>query len=208
VTGSPHGARPPCGGSPGAPCTGECNGVDRVGCSYPDTNTACGEVTCADGKETAQRCNGSGECGIASTQDCAPYACGEGACKTSCETDADCAAGAGLCHPTGECVASSTPFCADEATLRGPGDEVTPCHPFKCQNDRCDTQCATSEDCASGAICYPRINICGPPESAEDEGCGCRTAKARQNAPAGLLLWAFGLALGLRRIGRRGGVKR
>jgi MYXO-CTERM domain-containing protein len=122
----PHGNRKACTGS--APCVGTCNGHLTTECTYPN-NTSCGStVGCSDGGETAQRCNGFGDCVELPTKTCAPFVCGAGECKTSCETDSDCAFGY-TCHPKSGCVLANQPACVDgsdrgcPSPAAAPGDE-------------------------------------------------------------------------------------
>jgi len=109
VTGTPHGSRTACTGSD--PCLGECNGVARDICIYPDSTTTCGDGTssCSDGSETENRCNGIGAC-VPTPTPCAPFACGDTACNTRCKKDADCSPDA-TCQ-SGTCVLGSS-ACGD-----------------------------------------------------------------------------------------------
>jgi MYXO-CTERM domain-containing protein len=110
ITGAPHGNRAPCTGTP--PCRGTCNGRLAETCDYPRFEVSCGsEVGCADGGPTAQKCNGYGECANIPSASCTPFACSEGACRTTCEKDSDCAF-ASVCKDA-KCVYKSGSQCPD-----------------------------------------------------------------------------------------------
>jgi Stigma-specific protein, Stig1 len=77
-------AQPPCG------MTGDCVGGQ---CAFASTATVCRPATCVGSTalQGAATCDGQGTCPPSTTQDCTPYTCADGACRTSCTTDADCA---------------------------------------------------------------------------------------------------------------------
>lgn len=72
--------------------TGQCNGAGA--CQLYASGTACGSPVCQGTILKAQTCDGLGMC-LPSTmgQDCAPYACTNGACQGACTMNADCASG-------------------------------------------------------------------------------------------------------------------
>ena len=73
----------------GSTCGGACrNGA----CAFPGAETACGPApTCADGMATSRgRCDGEGGCTSGETTTCAPYRCGNSACRETCGNDDDC----------------------------------------------------------------------------------------------------------------------
>src|SRR5581483_6065448 len=81
-----------------------CNGIATQSCTYPDNTVSCTSASCSNGKATlAAGCNGAGACPAPVQVDCAPYACGASACKTSCAADDDCVAAdwcqSGACAP-------------------------------------------------------------------------------------------------------------
>jgi hypothetical protein len=56
--------------------------------------TQCGLESCSGTLYTSGRsCDGTGVCREATVIDCAPYLCGENACRTACESNAECATG-------------------------------------------------------------------------------------------------------------------
>jgi hypothetical protein len=115
VTGPPHGNRTACNGTP--PCGGTCNGRLTDTCSYPSGSSCGTEVGCADGGVTAQECNGFGDCANLPTTTCRPFVCAGGACKTSCDSDADCAFGY-HCDKKSGCVLVTAPTCAAAAAAK------------------------------------------------------------------------------------------
>jgi len=68
---------------------GSCNGSGA--CRMYGAGTQCVAATCTGSTLTSARtCNGTGTCQAATTSSCMAYACGTGACKTTCTTTADC----------------------------------------------------------------------------------------------------------------------
>ncbi|HEY3359006.1 MAG TPA: thrombospondin type 3 repeat-containing protein [Polyangia bacterium] len=105
VTGAPRGDRAACSGG-GGTCGGRCDGVTRLACTAPGSETPCGAATCAGGVETPRgACDGAGACAPGAAHGCAPYACGATTCLTSCSGPAECAADAvcraGACEGDG-----------------------------------------------------------------------------------------------------------
>jgi len=75
---------------------GTCNGSGA--CKFYPAGTECAAATCpsATSENPADTCNGSGTCSVAAEKACAPgYLCAGGACKTSCNGNADCNTAAG-----------------------------------------------------------------------------------------------------------------
>lgn len=70
-------------------CAGACDGA--TACEFPGVDVPCGSASCTAGSASASFCDGAGTCKETAT-DCAPYVCGDNACKTECATKADCAA--------------------------------------------------------------------------------------------------------------------
>jgi len=89
--GQPRAGHGSCGGT--GQCAGSCGG-NPVACSYP-TTTTCAAATCSSPTTArlAAQCTTSGTCPAQATQNCFPFACSGGACKTSCTSNADCATG-------------------------------------------------------------------------------------------------------------------
>jgi len=92
----------PSGDDPLSQCTdegamtcgsdGSCDGAGA--CRLYSGATTCAAATCAVSTATpARTCNGAGICLMALPVSCAPYLCGgDGACRTSCASSADCLA--------------------------------------------------------------------------------------------------------------------
>ncbi len=69
--------------------TGACNGAGA--CALAATSVTCAPATCSGTTYTpASFCSGTGSCTPAGTSSCAPYVCGAGSCKTTCNLDTDC----------------------------------------------------------------------------------------------------------------------
>jgi len=148
VTGAPRGTRTACAGT-GTACGGTCNGTDRTACTFPSTTTTCRPASCSDGVATlAASCDGMGACTAASSSPCAPYACGESGCATSCTSNEDCAPGnlcmngmctglrpnGGMCGAAGECQSGN---CVDGI----------------CCNTACNGQCEACDVAGSLGTC-------------------------------------------------------
>jgi hypothetical protein len=107
VIGAPAGARPACGGKDD--CQGHCGGFDGNACVFPGSETFCSPASCAEGAATsATACGGYGACTLPTITPCAPYSCIDGACKTFCSADADCASG--LTCQYGKCAMPPHPL--------------------------------------------------------------------------------------------------
>jgi len=119
----PVGADPrndcPDDGITGCMRNGFCDGTGL--CAVYGTGTICKAQACAASTVTqASRCDGDGECTPGNSDSCGQYLCGgDGKCRSSCATAADCVAGAacvnGSCGPKppgaactagGECASS------------------------------------------------------------------------------------------------------
>jgi hypothetical protein len=96
TTGQPHGSRPACNGAgvPNNSCAGSCDGAFPGKCDY--STSQCRPQSCYDAtNETlAANCDGNGSCPTLQTMSCGAFICSGAACKTSCQTASDCAAGA------------------------------------------------------------------------------------------------------------------
>jgi len=155
----------------------------------------CVPWSCSNGEATlASRCDGSGHCVDWGTESCEPFACGEGACETSCSSDADCLQPFRCDVQSGSCVA--VPECHDYLVIV-PNGAPTACSPYRCTDDgqcihRCQstTDCVDGYRCASNGDCVP-AGAMGADEA--DSGCAC----AQVPPPAGRTwtLLLAGLAL-------------
>ncbi len=169
VTGAPHGVRRACGGS--GVCAGTCDGSTRATCTFPNDQTMCGMPSCTAGVQTSvATCDGRGTCLPPSMRDCGRYACGPSACRTSCDTDVECAAGSycreGMCvvrQPNGG-ACTTTSQCASGNCVDG-----------VCCNTACDGQCEACDNSGSVGTCSPTM---GAPH-------GSRPACAGMGACAG-----------------------
>jgi uncharacterized protein (TIGR03382 family) len=144
VTGAPMGTRAACAGS--GTCAGACDGSNPKACSYP--TSACRAASCSGGTATAAAiCDGKGACPSPVPTTCAPFACGDTACRTLCAIDADCAP-ADYCDALGQCAARNLP-----GASCGSNDECLSnfCVDGVCCDRACNGQC---EACASGT-CTP-----------------------------------------------------
>ena len=151
VSGAPHAARRACGGS--GVCAGTCDGSNRATCTFPNDQAMCGMPSCTAGTETTvATCDGLGTCATPRMRDCGRYACGPTACRTSCDTDVECAAGnycrEGMCVPRqpngGACT--MTAECASGNCVDG-----------VCCNTACDGQCEACDNSGSVGTCSPTM---------------------------------------------------
>jgi uncharacterized protein (TIGR03382 family) len=150
VRGAPHSPRAACVGT--GVCAGTCDGTVRNACAYPNDQTQCGMPSCVAGRETpAAVCDGRGMCNMTSTaRDCGRYACSGTACRTSCDTDIECASGNfcrdGVCTPRlpngGRCT--TTGQCASGNCVDG-----------VCCNVACEGQCEACDVEGSVGTCSP-----------------------------------------------------
>jgi hypothetical protein len=199
VTDAPHGNRPPCAGE-GPPCQGTCDGQVVDACVYP-AGSEC-DRTCEDGEQTVSTCDGQGACVRGTPDPCDEFVCDEETllCKSSCDSDADCADGLscwadGTCGPSARCTSDRS------GSVTAPHGDLENCRPYVCENGRCKTSCVSSDDCAAPNACDPRQHCVRA--SRDEGGCGCRTARGRdRSASLGEAFWLV-LALALRRARRR-----
>ncbi|MCU0655403.1 MAG: PEGA domain-containing protein [Polyangiaceae bacterium] len=137
--------------------TGVCDGTGQ--CQIAPKGTPCfGGGTCdqgaclaplpavcdADGKTLAQP--------DGARIDCSPYACEGGACRESCEGDAQCIEG-WWCSEQKDCRSCE----GDAVTV---GGVTLPCAPYNCERGACLGVCANDQDCSEGYRCT--AGRCGP----------------------------------------------
>jgi hypothetical protein len=206
-TATPSPERPPCPQAPeGDPCQQRrCDGLAVNACEgFVGTTTVCVAGGCSEGRErSVARCDGRGTCGAPVERACLPYACGEGACRSDCRSDADCAPGnrcvdgscAALlaCDPARGLLRDSTGALAKECGLYS-------CSPL---DGSCLIACRSTAECVGGAVCTSRQTCELPPRPAgSSAGCGCSLAPVAP--PRGLLLASLAslLLLGSRRLRR------
>jgi hypothetical protein len=204
VSDQPHGTRPPCDlAAAGDACTAKkCDGIDRDTCvGFVGADVPCRNASCADGVQTlAAVCDESGACPDPHQKACAPYACEGAACKSSCQSDADCSAGAVCDAATQECSQGAT--CVDERTLANVDGTETDCAPYTCEGTACNTSCKSALDCTASTVCNAS-GACVPPEPPSEEpkseeGCGCRTV-GRTGDSGAMLAAAIAALLSLAR---------
>jgi hypothetical protein len=179
VSGDPKNGRAACDGA--GTCAGTCDGAITDSCDYPHSNVTCdGDVsnTCTDGTETVNRCNGLGAC-VASPRACAPFGCGNDACRTTCRGDGDCQDGV-HCDRAGVCTPGIALTCKGDDTLTLVDGGAESCDAYRCTNGACTTSCKVDGDCASGAKCTS-----GKCEPGESSGCGCKIAGRTSSGGAG-----------------------
>ncbi len=174
VKGAPHGDRAKCDGGAGDVCKAlSCDGaVDTTKCTaFAPATTECAPASCVTGTAIAvSYCDGVGGCRAAEPRTCAPYACADKGCRTSCGADAECAAG-NVCR-SGACVPNVAKCSTDGLSSIVDGTEH-PCGSYRCRGDgTCGTICATTSDCAPGSAC-DTTNKCVPSatETSSDGGC-------------------------------------
>jgi MYXO-CTERM domain-containing protein len=204
VVGAPPAGRAACpAGEPGEVCGARrCDGVARETCEgFVGEEQPCAPATCKEGSAALllpSVCAGNGLCRTPEELPCAPYRCAEGACKTSCDTDTDCASGA-RCE--GErCVLSAG--CEDTTTLREADGARRSCAPFRCDEGAraCLTRCRSTADCAPGNVCDSEGRCLLPSAPEAPAQGGCSTGGAPR---AGALWGALALAALAARRGRR-----
>lgn len=145
------------------------NAEDGAACTRAEV---CASGQCVDGRCCHTACDGAceacdvkGKEGTCSPIDgapraehptCAPYAaCKAGACAATCATDLECSAGNVCLGELARCGPEKG-LCDGRDTIhdpRGQKPDVS-CAPFACTPaGECQTRCASSGDCAPGAIC-------------------------------------------------------
>lgn len=213
VSGAPRPGRAQCNGS--GNCQGKCDGTDKNTCTYPGTATACGALASCTGDVSAPQgaCDGTGACATPATKSCLPYGCdaSNGACKSACASDADCAQGAKCDTNTGKCAITSA-TCKDSSTVQMPNGQTTDCSPYKCSAGACETKCASKNDCADGFDCEASSCVKasgtggsgtggsqGGGETSDDGGCGCRVPAGGSGSTGPWLAAFLAAAAALRR---------
>ena len=185
-----------------ASCTGQCEACDvagSVGVCVPVQGPPHGErPSCNASPPTdpcdTKLCDGVDRTSCAATVGpCTPYACGESACITVCETDGDC--GTGFHCDNGECIGG---VCDGSIAVTTEGVTID-CSPYLCRADgSCKETCADVSDCLEPFACnFEGRCVSRPPV---DAASGCSHHPSRPGSPPadglGVLLLA-GLGLGL-----------
>ncbi len=155
----------------------------------------CREPTCEGGAETAAvDCDATGACPAASpATSCGNYACEGSACRTTCRSGFDCAAG-NLCDEvTRQCVPKDR--CDGDHTVVGLGGARRDCTPYTCVGSSCLDICLTTAQCVAGYVCTGVACVAvASSGSGEDDG-GCAVSGRARHA-------GFGAALGVIAFGR------
>jgi len=138
------------------PCgtDGRCD--DSGQCRLVPQGDPCGASTCTEAVAVTRACDGFGAC-TEHRAPCAPYACdAAGAtCGASCDTTADCAAGAVCEVASGQCASADT-TCVDPFTVELPDGATASCAPYTCEAGACRESCDRAADCAEGYDCVDR----------------------------------------------------
>jgi hypothetical protein len=173
TSGSPRGARAACAGA-GTSCAGSCNGAS-TSCAYPPASTICGAA--CDG-----HCDGAGSCSSASAGSCPNgFACGAGACLTSCGSDGDCQTNFHCAAPN--CVRVPESDCLDGADNNGDGladcadptcNEQVQCVPDLPFGDQYGTLVPSPGGSCPTSLGSPQRVFRGLAPGAPCDGCFCR----------------------------------
>jgi hypothetical protein len=199
VQGKPREGHGECPGpSATDPCTAAaCDGDARTSCKgLAGPEVKCREGTCTSETESLEAvCDGSGICPASTSKACSPFACGDTKCKDKCTADTDCKRGFSCDLGTGKCFFPAT--CDGDHTLTGADGRITDCVLYKCTAEGCRTSCATSDECANGAVCDAGLCVAGPPPEGDGGGCA---ASGRSGSS---VFQAFALLLGAGLLRRR-----
>src|SRR6185295_3832885 len=155
------------------------------------SGTVCVAAGCTGTTYTpARTCNGTGTCSTVSSGSCSPYACGTGACKTSCTVNADCDTGR-YCA-AGSCVSTK----ALGAACAGGGEcSSGSCVDGVCCESACGgacQACVASKTTQSDGLCRPVSNNTDPDnECAQQAQSSCGTDGVCDGAGA-CRKWASG----------------
>ncbi len=185
------------------------------------TGSYCEGGRCVAAKSNGATCGEPRQCATlqcvdahccAESRSCAPYVCSDTGCRTTCDTNDDCAAGnaceGSKCVPLGDGGVCSK----DGLISTGKDGEPKSCTPYQCDgvSGSCLRLCASSSDCAPGFNCRSDTKECvsGAPAAATDDGGGCTFANARSSrgSPRSLSLSALAMLSALAVIG--GGARR
>ncbi len=188
-----------------AACTGQCQACAEAG-SVGQCVTVLGEprgarppcaaASCSEDVGYAEgRCEGGLACAEQVATPCKPYVCGATSCKTTCLSDAECAAGH-VCLVSSQHCVPEEPQCDGEHTLANPDGSSTNCAPYRCSAPgSCAASCASTGDCVEGYVCSSAGKCEAPDEPTSDGGCGCAVPGRGKPVPWGLQLLPLALAL-------------
>lgn len=131
-------------------------------------------------------------CQPAASTECAPYRCGDDACRSACEVDDDCVGGF-VCRNLA-CVRDDTQ--CDGSVITEPGGDTIDCAPYRCNDaDTCPRDCTTTAQCIDGYRCTALGRCVEPGEvPVTDVGCACRLSPSSSSRAGWWLLALAALA--------------
>jgi hypothetical protein len=191
-----------CGG------TGFCNGAGA--CTLHPQGTVCTPPACSGSvRNRGSTCTGSGQCVARGVEDCTPYECAAGACRSTCTTDDQCGP-AGYCagsvctgkKPVGvscrtdaECFtgACADGVCCEQACVTGPCQACSLARGASAEGTctvltgRCDDgdRCTIGERCEQGACGGGTALDCGPEDACHERACDPSTGCIAKPLPDG-----------------------
>ena len=146
-------------------CIGTCQSCNRMPlgrCTPDPVGSMCSAATCMGNTAIpAGFCNAMTMCQPSPSQNCAPFACQNGACRTSCMTNSDCQAG--FSCQNGTCVSGGLPNGSACSTQGQCASGF--CASGVCCNTACTGLCQACN--IMPGSCVPRAagSTCGPPPS-------------------------------------------
>jgi len=163
VSGDPVGGRPACA-SDGSVCGGQCNGVQRSACVFPDAAVECIVASCDPGTNAAtvaSACNSAGTCVTPAPVSCSPYVCDGDVCGGDCTSSAECESGlvcsGGMCIP---------PYGLGEACTGSGQCESGACVDGVCCDTSCTGQCEACNLSGREGTCSAVLGDPEPPRAA------------------------------------------
>ena len=178
TSGQPHGTRGNCAGF-GTSCSGSCAAGTTATCSFPGNglpNVTCANQSCVapSTQGNSAQCNGAGACSAQTQVNCAPFACSNNACLTSCSIDSNCASATPFCNaPTCKSTKPNGRACSapSECTSGICVDGV--CCGSACtgQCQRCDTSPGNCTNTGNGTAPVNGRPVCGAGIAACDGTC-------------------------------------
>lgn len=196
VDGAPHGTRAGCESGGGACGAKTCAGaIDAKSCAgFLAVDGECAPPSCTGSTYVGASGCTAGSCVAPAAIACAPYACDEAGCRSACSKNEDCAEG-NVCSEN-QCIPARMTCTSDKTQAVAKDGTTTSCLPYLCiSTGECGTRCASSRDCAPGAVCDVSSGQCAVPTTDESSG-GCSTSRGDKDAtPAALLLLVCALAL-------------